>query len=721
MNTFRTHLPDGFDLPNRLRRLGELAYNLWWTWQPDAARLFNHIDNSLWERLGHNPIRFLREVERSRLSQMSKDKGYRDLYDQVFATFDSYMEETKTWTSQTHPQLNSRPIAYFSMEFGLHETLPIYSGGLGVLAGDHLKEASDLGLPLLAVGFMYAQGYFSQRISEDGWQEALNNMLDFKNLPALPVLDDSGKRLTVEVEFPDRVVTLGLWEIRVGRTPLYLLDSNLDPNTDFDKQLTARLYWSDLDRRVMQELLLGVGGVRALRALGYNPSVWHMNEGHAAFLTLERARELVAAGHTFEEAMEKTRGQNVFTTHTPVPAGNDEFPLWLIEKYLSAIWPQLKLTREQFFDIARHQMPQGEMYGMGVLALRNAAGRNGVSELHGQVARKMWHFLWPDSSEEDVPITHITNGVHVTNWMARRLVNLFKEYIGKDWLDHLDEPDLWKKVDDIPDDELWAVRSHLKRKLTFYMRERVRDRWTVGGFHPVQVVSSGVLLNPYALTIGFARRFATYKRASLVLTDVERLLHIINRPNMPVQIVFAGKAHPADEPGKQLIQQVYRQVKRAETGGRLVFVEDYDMNLARYLVQGVDVWMNTPRRPMEASGTSGMKAALNGALNFSVLDGWWRESYNGRNGWSIGEDKELESQSIQDAQDAESLYTTLEKEIIPLYYDRDQTNTSHEWVALVKESFKTNIPRFSTRRMVKEYADRLYVKALGIPSPNGRG
>jgi starch phosphorylase len=719
MNTFRTHLPDGFDLPKRLARLEELAYNLWWTWQPDAARLFSRMDNNLWERLGHNPIRFLREVGRTRLSEASKDKEYRDLYDRIFVSFDAYMNSTQTWTSHIHPELNGRPIAYFSMEYGLHETLPIYSGGLGVLAGDHLKEASDLGLPLTAIGFMYAQGYFSQRISEDGWQEALNNTLDFKNLPALPVLDDSGDRLTVEVEFPDRTVSLGLWEIRVGRIPLYLLDSNLEPNTDFDKLLTARLYWSDLDRRVMQELLLGVGGVRALRALGYNPSVWHMNEGHAAFLILERARELVAAGYTYEQAIERTRGQNVFTTHTPVPAGNDEFPLWLIEKYLSAIWPQLKLTREQFFDVARHQMPQGEMYGMGVLALRNAEGRNGVSELHGQVARKMWHFLWPDIPEDEVPITHITNGVHVSNWMARRLVNLFKEYLGNDWLDHLDEPDLWKNVDDIPDDELWAVRAHLKRKLTFYMRERVRDRWTVGGFHPVQVVSSGVLLNPYALTIGFARRFATYKRASLVLTDVERLLNIINRPNMPVQIIFAGKAHPADEPGKQLIQQVYRQVKRAETGGRLVFLEDYDMNLARYLVQGVDVWMNTPRRPMEASGTSGMKAALNGALNFSVLDGWWRESYNGRNGWAIGEDKEMESQSVQDALDAENLYTTLEREIIPLFYDRDQNDISHGWIERIKESWKTNVPQFSTRRMVKEYVERLYVKALQAPAATG--
>ena len=712
MNTFRTQLPDGFDLPKRIARLSELAYNLWWTWQPEAARVFGRLDYDLWERLGHNPIRLLREVGRPRLNQASKDTEYLALFDRVFASYDSYMNQKSTWTNQAHPELNGRPIAYFSMEFGLHETLPIYSGGLGVLAGDHLKEASDLGLPLTAMGFMYAQGYFSQRISEDGWQEAINNMLDFHNLPALPVLDDHGNRLTVEVEFPDRFVTLGLWEIRVGRVPLYLLDSNLDPNTDSDKLLTARLYWSDLDRRIMQELLLGVGGVRALRALGYNPSVWHMNEGHAAFLILERARELVAGGDAFEQALEKTRGQNVFTTHTPVPAGNDEFPLWLIEKYLAGYWPQLNITRDQLFELARHHMPQGETFSMGVLALKNSMGRNAVSELHGQVSRTMWHPLWPDGEEEEVPITHVTNGVHVSNWMARRLHVLLSQYLGADWYQHLDEPELWNKIDAIPDNELWAVRLYLKRKLSFYLRERVRDRWTVGGFHPVQVVSSGVLINPYALTIGFARRFATYKRASLVMTDIDRLLSIVNRPNMPVQIIFAGKAHPADEPGKQLIQQVYRQVKRAETGGRIVFIEDYDMNLARYLVQGVDVWMNTPRRPYEASGTSGMKAALNGALNFSVLDGWWREAYNGKNGWSIGEDRQLESQSVQDAEDAESLYSTLENEIIPLFYDRDPKEISHEWIARIKDNLKTNIPQFSTRRMVKEYVERLYMKAL---------
>jgi starch phosphorylase len=712
MNTFRSKLPNHFDLPKRIDRLGELAYNLWWTWQPEAARIFGRLDYDLWESLGHNPIQFLREIGRVRLNQAADEEEYLALYDRVFLAFDAYMSQAEPWAARAHPELANRPIAYFSMEYGLHETLPIYSGGLGVLAGDHLKEASDLGLPLVGVGLMYGQGFFTQHISEDGWQEAINNELDFEDLPAIPVLADDGSRMTVDIEFPERNVTLGLWEIRVGRVPLYLLDSNIDPNSELDKNLTARLYWSDLDLRVMQEIVLGVGGVRMLRALGYNPSVWHMNEGHAAFLTIERARELVAAGHTFAEALEKTRGQNIFTTHTPVPAGNDEFPLWLIDKYFSALWPQLKISREQFFDIARHHVPAGETFSMGVLALRNANGRNGVSELHGRVARRMWHFLWPDHDEDEVPIQYVTNGVHTANWMARRLRNLLSKHFGEDWMERLDDPDLWTKLDEIPDVDLWNVRLHLKRKLAFYMRERVRDRWEEGGYHPVQVVSSGVMINPYALTIGFARRFAIYKRASLVLSDVERLLDIINRPNMPVQIIFAGKAHPADEAGKQLIQQVYRQVKRAETSGRLVFLEDYDMNLARYLVQGVDVWMNTPRRPMEASGTSGMKAALNGALNFSVLDGWWREAFNGHNGWAIGEDKDMDAPETQDHEDAQSLYDTLENEVISLYYDRDPKEISHEWIARVKDSMKTVIPQFSTRRMVKEYVERFYVPAL---------
>jgi starch phosphorylase len=710
MTNFHTK-PPSFDLPKKLSRLGELAYNLWWTWQPDATRLYSQLDRAMWERLNHNPIRMLRAIKRVRLNEVLKDKDYMESHRRVFEQFDAYMTQQDTWAHRTQPVLARRPVAYFSMEFGLHETLPIYSGGLGVLAGDHLKEASDLGLPLVGVGFMYAQGYFSQRISEDGWQEALNNPLTFSDLPVLPV-STNGAPLSVEVEFPDRKVSLQVWEVRVGRIPLFLLDSNVEGNTEQDRLLTARLYWSDLDRRVMQEVLLGVGGVRMLRALGYNPGVWHMNEGHAAFLVLERARELVQGGDSFETAIEKTRGQNVFTTHTPVPAGNDEFPLWLMDKYLAALWPQLRLTQEQFYDLARHEQAYSQVFSMGVLALRFSEGCNAVSELHGHVAREMWHFLWKNESVEDVPITYITNGVHTANWMARRLRLLLDHHFGEGWMERLDEPELWEKLDDLPDKDLWEVHQHLKRKLNFYLRERVRDRWMVGGFHPVQVVSSGVLLNPYVLTIGFARRFATYKRASLILTDVERLLHIINRPNMPVQIIFAGKAHPADEPGKQLIQKIYRTVKRAETGGRLVFVEDYDMNLARYLVQGVDVWLNTPRRPMEASGTSGMKAGLNGVLNFSILDGWWREAYNGRNGWSIGEDKPSESSDAQDQADVADLYNTLENEIIPMFYDRDISDIPVEWVGRMKESIRTVAPQFSTRRMIKEYVERLYSMAL---------
>lgn len=698
-----------FDLPKRLAHLGELATNLWWTWHPEAARLFGRLDYALWERLGHNPIRLLNEIGRARLNQAAKDKDYLALYDALFENFDTYFKK-ETWSQKTHPELKD-PIAYFSMEFGLHETLPIYSGGLGVLAGDHLKESSDLGLPLVAVGFMYGQGYFSQRISEDGWQEAVNKPLSLEHLPVALVMKDN-QPLTIEIKFPDRNLKAQIWEVYVGRIPLYLLDSNVEGNTEYDRLLTARLYWSDLDRRIMQEILLGIGGVRALRALGYSPAVWHMNEGHASFLTLERARELVASGLTFADASQKNRGQNVFTTHTPVPAGNDEFPLWLIDKYLATYWPELGLSREEFVQVAAHQQPHGETYSMPILALKLSGGSNGVSQLHGEVSRDMWKFLWEDRDVKDVPIQYVTNGVHTANWMARRMNILLEQYLGADWYDYLDDPKLMKKIDEIPDAELWSTRLHLKRKLAFYLKERVRDRWSQGGFHPVQVVSSGVLINPYAFTIGFARRFATYKRASLILSDVERLIDIINRPNMPVQIIFAGKAHPADDPGKQLIQKVYRTVKRAETGGRLVFIEDYDMNLARYLVQGVDVWLNTPRRPYEASGTSGMKAAINGVLNFSVLDGWWREAYNESNGWSIGEDKKYESNEIQDSADAEDLYHTLEHEIIPLYYNRNPKEISHEWIAKMKDTMKTVIPQFSTRRMVKEYVEKFYAPAL---------
>lgn len=717
---FNSKIPNHFDLPRRLSRLSEMAYNLWWVWNPVAQRLFNRIDNALWERVNHNPILFLRQIERRVLNAAVQDTNYLELYDRVFSDFDAYLNREDTWYATAQAKQGQKGIAYFSMEFGLHETLPIYSGGLGVLAGDHLKEASDLGLPLVGIGLLYTEGYFSQRISEDGWQEAVNNPLDFEALPLLPVLRDDGTPLTFSVDFPDGLAIGRVWEVRVGRTPLYLLDTNIDSNPPMTRQLTTRLYWSDINLRIMQEILLGIGGVRALRELGFNPSVWHMNEGHAAFLTLERAREQVLQGQPFATALAETRENNVFTTHTPVPAGNDEFPLWLVDKYLSSFWPELGLDREQFVDLARHQQNWGETFSVGVLALRHSAMHNAVSELHGHVSRRMWNPLWPDRSVDDVPITYVTNGVHTGTWMARRIRALYEKYFGPNWYDQLDDLEMWEKMDAIPNLELWAVRNHLKRKLTFYMQERARLRWIKSGIHPIQVIAGGAMLDPYVLTIGFARRFATYKRAGLALSQFDRLLEMVNRPNRPLQIIFSGKSHPADEPGKALIQEVYRKVKKAENGGRIVFLEDYDMNLARYLVQGVDVWMNTPRRPNEASGTSGMKSAINGGINFSVLDGWWREAYNGDNGWAIGRDAELDEQ-VQDEADAESLYTTLEKEIIPLYYEnRDANDVPTKWVERSKESMRTITPQFSTRRMVKEYTEKLYIPCMPKPAKSNK-
>ncbi len=713
METYKAEIPNNFHLPRRINRLGELAYNLWWTWNPNAQRLFIEIDRDLWERTNHNPIRFLSLVQRAQLNAVTQNHYYLENFDRIFEEFEDYMNTEDTWCSRNHPEYNHRPIAYFSTEFGLHETLPIYAGGLGILSGDHLKGASDLGLPMIAVGFLYTHGYFSQHITEDGWQEAHYIRLNFPDLPIIPIMTMDGEPLTVSVELPGREVKARLWVIHVGRVKLFLLDSEVEGNSVSDRELTARLYTSDLDSRISQEIILGIGGVRALRNLGYNPSVWHLNEGHSAFLNLERVREMIASGHSFEEAQQQICASSIFTTHTPVAAGNDEFPEWLIDKYFSSLIPELELDREQFFSLGRNPNPWGSTFSMPVLAMRMAQHRNGVSELHGQVAREMWHHLWPELHVDDVPITYITNGVHSGSWLARRLRNLFDQYMGENWMEDLDQNQVWEAVEKIPDDELWDVRRHLKRKLVHYMREMARDQWLNSGIHPVQVVASGVLLDPYALTIGFARRFATYKRANLILRDLDRLLDIINRPNMPVQIIFAGKSHPADEPGKMLIQEVYRIVKKAENGGRLVFLEDYDMNLARYLLQGVDVWLNTPRRPHEASGTSGMKAAMNGVLNFSVLDGWWREGYNGKNGWAIGRDVEYDNPHQQDEEDAISLYDILESQIIPLYYKRRSSDgLPGDWIDMMKESIRTLSPQFSMRRMVKEYVEQLYVKAL---------
>jgi starch phosphorylase len=710
---FRTQVPDQFSLPRRIDRLGELAYNLWWTWNPDAQRLFININRELWEACGHNPILFLKTISRSQLNAVTNNRYFLDYYDRVLQSLDQYLEKEDTWFMRTYPELRHRPIAYFSMEYGLHEIFPVYAGGLGVLSGDHVKEASDLGLPFVAVGLFYAEGYFTQRITEDGWQEARYSRHPLEDLPILPVVDENDRLVTVTIELPGRQVDARIWEIRVGRVSVYLLDTSIPENAPADRALSARLYSSDLDMRISQEILLGIGGMRALRILGYNPKVFHMNEGHSAFLVLERVRELVAGGRSFDEAIAQVRTSNVFTTHTPVPAGNDEFPLWLVDKYFAPLWSELGLTRDQFIDLGRHAVSWGDAFSMPVLALRYSTQRNAVSELHGRVSRNMWRALWPEKRLDDVPIAHITNGIHTDSWLARRLGYLYDRYLGPDWRENMDDPEVWEQITAIPDEQLWAVRRHLKRKLVAYISDRARARWLGGGTHATQTLAAGVLLDPYALTIGFARRFAPYKRANLVLHDLNRLINLLNRPGCPVQFIFAGKSHPDHEGGKMLIQEVYRAVKRSDAGGRLVFLEDYDMNLARYLVQGVDVWMNTPRRPYEASGTSGQKAALNGVLNFSVLDGWWREGYNGKNGWAIGEDKDYDDSNHQDAADAKSLYDTLENEIIPLYYlERSSDGLPGDWLASMKDSIRTLAPQFGTRRMVKEYLERMYLPIM---------
>ncbi|MCD6576664.1 MAG: alpha-glucan family phosphorylase [Anaerolineaceae bacterium] len=710
---FRMYFPNHFNLPKRIERLGELAYNLWWAWNPNGMRLFLQLDRRLWEMVNHNPITFLHQIEPKRLRDAENDTFYIEEFNRVMAEFDTYMSGTGAWFGDHYPELINSQMAYFSFEFGLHESMPFYAGGLGILSGDHLKEASDLGMPLVGVGFIYKQGYFVQNITEDGWQETSHYHFDFEKMPIVSIIDEKGSPILVSVALPGREVKARIWMIQVGRVPLFLLDSSIPENKPSDQTLTSRLYSSDLEVRISQEMLLGIGGVRALNRLGYQPSLWHMNEGHSAFLTLERVREIVKKGSSFDEAASAVRANNVFTTHTPVPAGNDQFPLWLIDKYFSAYWKDIGLTRDQFIEIGKQTQSWGDTFSMPVLAIHLSSHTNAVSELHGEVARKMWSFLWPEKKTDDVPIESITNGIHVGFWLARRMRLLFDRYLGLDWYSHLDEPDLWAQIENIPDLELWDVRRHLKRKLINYAIESARDHWQTGKRSASQVIADGVMLDQYSLTIGFARRFASYKRANLILSDYDRLLRMVTNRDMPVQIIFAGKAHPADEPGKLLIQKVYRAAKDYRFCGRIVFLENYDLNIARLLVQGVDVWLNTPRRPNEASGTSGMKAALNGTLNFSVLDGWWREGYNGSNGWAVGGDVDYSDSNEQDVKDAASLYDTLEHEIIPMYYQhRSMGDASLEWIMKIKENIRTLAWQFSTRRMLKDYLQKIYIPVL---------
>ena len=699
-------------MPEKLKRLPELAHNLWWSWDLEARNLFRRLDYPLWHAFQHNPVYILHEITNDKLNAAALDPAFLRHYNKVMMRFDQEMHNGHSWFHKQYPELTHKTIAYFSFEFGLHNSLPIYSGGLGILSGDHTKEASDLGLPFVGVGYMYPQGYFRQRVPSHGWQEAVYEPLDMSKAPILPVQDADGNDIKVSVRIGGRLVYVRVWLVQVGRTKLYLMDTDVDENDPWDRELSARLYSGDGDLRIRQEILLGLGGVRVLRHLGFAPDIWHMNEGHSSFLVLELIREKVAEGMSFSDAAAEVKARTIFTTHTPVPAGHDVFPFHMVEQYFGGYWDELGLSREQFMALGGHQESWGMGFNMTVLALRRSGQANAVSQLHGEVSRRMWNEVWPDKPVDEVPITSITNGIHVPTWIAFPLHDLFSKHIAPDWIAHQDDPTFWSRIADIPAEELWKAHVQLKHKLLSYLREHVRRRWTGGKNDPTQVLTGGTLLDPDALTIGFARRFATYKRANLIFADLERLRKLLIDTHRPVQIIFAGKSHPADDPGKMLIQSIYNLARHHGLGGRVAFVEDYDMHMARYLVQGVDVWLNTPRRPREASGTSGQKASLNGVPNLSVLDGWWAEGYNGANGWAIGGGEEFSQQEDQDRADAQSLYQLLEDEIVPLYYNRDRDGVPRGWVEIMREAIRSNAPQYSMMRMVKEYTTSLYLPAL---------
>ncbi len=699
-------------IPERIRRLPDLAGNLWWSWHPPARQLFKAVNYPLWRSTRHNPWLMLQLVNPERLQRLIQSEEFLALYDSVVEAFDQDMADGHLWFQQNHPE-QQRAVAYFSAEFGLHGSLPIYSGGLGVLSGDHCKEASDLGLPLVGVGFIYPQGYFRQRIPPDGWQAAVYDSLDFDKVPLWPVLDGHGNRLLVTVTLRGTPLHVQVWQVQAGRVNLFLMDSNVPQNSPWDRDLSARLYGGDEETRIRQEMVLGLGGVRVLRALNIDPAAWHMNEGHSAFLVLERLRELTQAGRPFHEAVEIVRQSTVFTTHTPVPAGHDAFPYHLMDEYFGRFWQEMGVSREDFMRLGEHQ----GRFNMTVLALRLANWRNGVSQLHGEVSRRMWQPVWPDRPAEQVPIGAITNGAHVPSWVSSRFDEVLTEFVAEDWQERHDEPELWDRLRDIPNEVLWATHQMLKAKLLAFADQRIRTSWRAGSMDASQVLASGALLEPDTLTIGFARRFATYKRATLIFRDLRRLQAILHSERQPVQIVFAGKAHPADAGGKEFIQEVYKFAQDAQMGGRVAFIEDYDLHVAHFLVQGVDVWLNNPRRPNEASGTSGMKAAMNGVPNLSVLDGWWPESYHpaqdGRpaNGWAFG-DVQYGDWEAQDEADSQALYRLLEDQIVPLYYDRDASGIPHGWVEVMKEAMRTSLAAFSMRRMVKQYIEDLYLPAM---------
>jgi starch phosphorylase len=703
--------------------LDELAHNLYWAWHPDARRLFSELNPDLWRIVGRNPVALLKELGPERTAHAAFRPGYVVRLERAVADLRAYLAEAPaahTIRDVRDALAGKGPIAYFCAEYGIHESLAIYAGGLGILAGDHLKSASDLGLPLVAVGLLYREGYLRQRLEEDGSQVSEYPRLDFDRQPLELVKDVGGSPLTVTVDIAARQVVAQIWRARVGRVSLYLLDSDAPQNPPSDRWITARLYGGGQENRIAQELLLAIGGLRALRKLGIAPSAFHLNEGHSAFLGLELIRERVCGlGETFEQARAHVASRIHFTTHTPVPAGHDRFPNDQIELHLGELRRQLGLSKEAFLALGKDPEDSSERFCMTVLALKVSRRANAVSRLHGEVSRKMWRSLWPDRTLEQIPIEYLTNGVHAGTWIGDAMRGLLERHLGKDWLDRAADPGVWAALDAIPDEELWTTQLQMKEEFVAYVRLRAARNLLHRGRLEPEMQAAAQILSPPVLTIGFARRFATYKRADLIFYDIERAARLLDHPQRPVQVVYAGKAHPQDTHGQDVIRRVVQASRHPRLKSRVVFLEDYDIGVARELVAGVDVWLNNPRRPHEASGTSGQKAALNGGINVSVLDGWWCEAWEADrdSGFAVGDDAVLEDLAAQDKKDADALYDVLEKQVVPLFYERDGRGIPRKWIARMKHALKSLGPLFNTHRMVSEYARRFYVESARGDAP----
>jgi starch phosphorylase len=703
-------------------RLWTLARNLWWSWDHDTASLFRDLDPLRWQQLNQNPVSLLAEFPLARLEKRAAELVLHSRINYAYRRLQEYLHADRTWGTRHAGVLRPRPVAYFSAEFGIHESLPVYSGGLGVLAGDHIKSASDLGIPLVGIGLFYGQGYFRQRLDRNGWQQEEYLETDVTQLPLEAAIGKNGRPVEIEIATRKGSIHAKVWRVAVGRCDLLLLDSDVEGNSEDDRQLTSRLYGGNARTRIRQELLLGVGGFRALKAMGITPGVLHLNEGHSGFVVLEALHtRMQEEGIAFDSAVSRVSREVVFTTHTPVPAGHDRFDAELIEEHLGPLREKMGLSQESLMGLGRERPSnQQETFCMTVLGLRLSRRANAVSALHGEVSRAMWTGLCPGKPEDEVPIGHITNGVHVPSWLAPQMFRLYDRHLGTNWHEHSSEARIWEGIEDVDDGELWETHLSLKSRLLDFVRRRAIEQAKRRN-EPVESLQRlAKVLSPDALTIGFARRFATYKRANLLLRDIENLASMVNDPKRPVQFVFAGKAHPNDEPGKLVLQQIAELMRNPRFADKFVFVEDYDINVGRYLVQGVDVWLNNPRRPFEASGTSGQKVVLNGGLNLSVLDGWWAEAYDGRNGFAIGTGRTHADMSVHDTRDAEDLMRALREEVIPLYYQRDRDGLPRGWIKRMKRTIRTLGWRFNADRMVMDYTQKGYVPAAGGTSSDMR-